>query len=216
MNSSINKNAKTLARISQIQAETFLLELANLGDDTRSIERFRKRFYEMIPQEQDPPASLRQADESFKITVKQLIGIELWELNLLGLRDLVRLAWRETDLRTKEYILFLLQQKALSESYKYTVSAAFSRPLPPPNQFEQSLIYLRKSASIARFCGNPECNAPYFFAKRRSQKYCSEECAEPAQREYKRQWWAVHGEEWRAARKEASKAPRSNRQKARK
>lgn len=51
-----------------------------------------------------------------------------------------------------------------------------------------------------RYCPNPECPAPYFIAIRRSQKYCSDACALPAQREFKRKWWQEHGSTWRKKR----------------
>jgi hypothetical protein len=56
-----------------------------------------------------------------------------------------------------------------------------------------------------RYCLNPECPAPYFFAKKRRQKYCTEECAGAGQRESKRIWWAEHGTEWRETRKKRAK-----------
>lgn len=39
------------------------------------------------------------------------------------------------------------------------------------------------------FCRNQECPAPYFLAKRRDQKYCSDICATPAKRASKLRWW---------------------------
>jgi hypothetical protein len=39
--------------------------------------------------------------------------------------------------------------------------------------------------------------APYLFPTRPRQKYCPESCALPAQREFKRRWWADNGPEWR-------------------
>jgi hypothetical protein len=56
-----------------------------------------------------------------------------------------------------------------------------------------------------RYCANPACPAPYFIARRRSQKYCTDACALPAQREFKRAWWSEHGPEWRKKRKRAEK-----------
>lgn len=50
-------------------------------------------------------------------------------------------------------------------------------------------------------CPDPDCPAPYFIAQRRSQRYCSEACAQPAQRELKRRWWREHGGAWRRARR---------------
>jgi len=60
-------------------------------------------------------------------------------------------------------------------------------------------------ADRMRFCPNPGCPAPYFIAARRSQKYCSEACALPAQREFKRAWWAEHGTQWRVKRESAAR-----------
>jgi hypothetical protein len=66
-------------------------------------------------------------------------------------------------------------------------------------------------ADRMRYCPNPTCPAPYFIARRRSQKYCSDDCALPAQRELKRAWWKEHGDEWRKARKGSTKKPKRKR-----
>jgi hypothetical protein len=42
-------------------------------------------------------------------------------------------------------------------------------------------------------CGRPECQNPFFVATRRGQKYCSEPCANAAQKEWKRNWWNARG-----------------------
>lgn len=39
------------------------------------------------------------------------------------------------------------------------------------------------------YCRNPDCPAPYILVRRRDQRYCSPECAGPAQREAKRRSW---------------------------
>jgi len=56
-----------------------------------------------------------------------------------------------------------------------------------------------------RICANPECKAPYFVAKDLRQRFCSEICAQWGQREWKRQWWAAKGGEWRKSRPKATK-----------
>ena len=38
-------------------------------------------------------------------------------------------------------------------------------------------------------CRNPGCPAPYFFARRHDQRYCSSVCAGPAKRAAKLRWW---------------------------
>ncbi len=66
------------------------------------------------------------------------------------------------------------------------------------------VLVLLRALHIAdrlRVCPNGGCPAPYFIAKRRSQKYCSEACALPAQREFKRAWWTEHGAQWRVKRR---------------
>jgi hypothetical protein len=42
------------------------------------------------------------------------------------------------------------------------------------------------------FCRNPRCPAPYFFIRRRDQRYCSADCAGPAKKEAKLRWWHKH------------------------
>jgi hypothetical protein len=65
-----------------------------------------------------------------------------------------------------------------------------------------------------RHCPNAGCPAPYFIARRRSQKYCSDACALPAQREFKALWWKNHGTEWQRERR--AKAKRGSRKSQRK
>jgi hypothetical protein len=65
----------------------------------------------------------------------------------------------------------------------------FSDPPARATTFEAVFYYLRRHIDHARHCGNPDCPAPYFFATKKGQKYCSEECAGPAQRAAKLKWW---------------------------
>lgn len=89
-------------------------------------------------------------------------------------------------------------------------------PQPPEElPIEKAYDYLLKHHQRTRYCPNPECAAPYFFAKRHTQKYCSEKCAQNCERESKRRWWAEHGEEWRAAhRSKKSSKGRADRRKS--
>ncbi len=67
--------------------------------------------------------------------------------------------------------------------------------------FAQVLLRAVDVADRMRRCLNPACPAPYFIGRRRSQRYCSDACALPAQREFKRIWWREHGNNWRRRRK---------------
>jgi hypothetical protein len=65
------------------------------------------------------------------------------------------------------------------------------RPKEPPPQtpFEQAAFQFHRVAARARHCNNFDCPAPYFFARRKGQKYCTPKCAGVGEREAKRRWW---------------------------
>lgn len=240
MNSRKSTYYKSLAAISSAKAEEFLIELANLRDDWNSVDRFNKRFADMVPPTLDilkvPDSSvISAAGKAAFLTKKELDSISCFstfelfqndrprfelnsklsyrkrlELGIKHIRGLLRLVWREPDSRTKDYLLFILQQRAIQGSIVDIDRFPYPLPLPPPSGFEQAIIFFRKSSYRTLYCGNAECPAPYLFAKRRNQKYCSAICAESSQRESKRKWWAEHGEEWRSKRqtKQVSKKGR--------
>jgi hypothetical protein len=185
---------KDLARISPAEAKRFLTELANLSDD--AVGRFQKRFGDRVPN--NNVATFVLTSESFTLGTEEQER-QTVEAETLGLRNLLRRIWIEPDLRTKRYGVFLLWKRSMFSSLTW-VGEEIPFGLPPPSPFEQAIQVLIDAAELARYCGNPECFTPYFFASRRSQKYCSDACALPAQKEFKRQWWSEHGEEWRAKR----------------
>ena len=51
-------------------------------------------------------------------------------------------------------------------------------------------------------CANKDngCPTPYFLRNKPKHRFCSDACALPAQREFKRKWWSEHGKEWRRRR----------------
>jgi hypothetical protein len=80
-----------------------------------------------------------------------------------------------------------------SESIRRTAEEEEVRISPPRvTPFEQVMYHFQRIADRARHCGNAECPAPYFFAIKKGQKYCSSKCSAPAQREQKREWWRTH------------------------
>jgi len=148
---------------------------------------------------------------------KELIELgegDVEELNVedtvwvLILRIMLRGLWSEPDYRQREWRVFVIRHHLYSmaqDAFSEKGTLAIFHPeklirIPPPMPFEQALLHFVKNADRARYCANSECPAPYFFVKRKNQRYCSEICAAPAQRELKRQWWSEHGEEWRKER----------------
>lgn len=125
---------------------------------------------------------------------------------LLGLRNHLGFCWREPDLRTKEWRCLWLRQYADHFSRDPRVELGVYERLaqdhPPAtlSPIDQALLFFLKNVDSARHCSNPDCLAPYFFARRPRQRFCSTTCAMPAQREYKRIWWNKYGRQWREAR----------------
>jgi len=70
--------------------------------------------------------------------------------------------------------------------------------------FAQVLLRAIDIAPRMRDCPNHACPAPHFIATRKSQRYCSDACALPAQRESKRLWWNQHGHNYRGRGKKSS------------
>ena len=70
----------------------------------------------------------------------------------------------------------------------------------PSCDFQRALYLLFLDSWRARVC--EKCNAK-FIAARAAQKFCTTDCSEAMQREFRRRWWAEHGAAWRQKRKES-------------
>ena len=180
--------------------QRLLRELANLQNTPAAIGRFRTQFGQTIP---DPLSGVK--DEWLSINQYEVIEhddgmtstrprrvtrAEYEAQRLLELRDQVRAIWNQTDLRRVQYGVFVILQRLFGDPMRPPVSMG---ALPPPSRFEEALVYLQTHGAAARICGDTDCPAPYFFVMRRTQQYCSEQCAQPAQRVAKRKWWAETG-----------------------
>ena len=75
------------------------------------------------------------------------------------------------------------------------VSGGFVHLRPRDLWASISFLYLWDSqAERLGFCGNPDCPAPYFRKKRKTQKYCEQgPCVQYAQRQYSLNWWNSPG-----------------------
>jgi hypothetical protein len=119
------------------------------------------------------------------------------------LRDMLRRAWDTSDVREREWLCFrfrdayssMLRRSEMSpremreEDLAADVAGARFKP-PPVTPVEAAFFHLQRQAHRARHCRNPECPAPYFFASKHTQIFCSTPCALPTQRASKRKWWA--------------------------
>jgi hypothetical protein len=69
-----------------------------------------------------------------------------------------------------------------------TITLALDKA-PDRTPFEESLFHLQSIAGKARYCPNPQCQAPYFIASKKGQKFCTPECARPTLLASKRNYW---------------------------
>lgn len=208
-----------LAAISNLRAKKFLLDLANLSDESLNdpkrglVTAFEKRYSDILPLKWQFFAMKEKAEEASRTA---RVGSLLWAtggnavfVDTDALREAVRAIWVAPDNRTKEWGVFrLIDAAQISETnpppdtWPATFNIKFGcvAPIPPPTPFEHCMRYLLGQGSRAAVCQHAGCPGHYFFASRKNQKFCSPECALPAQRAFKRKWWAKNGRRWRARR----------------
>jgi hypothetical protein len=120
-------------------------------------------------------------------------------LLLLLLSDFIQQAWSSPDLREREWKLFLARKQIwdllMPEDWEAPLNA------PPRIPLEEAVLYLQTQERRARRCANIDCPAPFFFANRKNQKFCRDECAAPAKSAAKKRWWEERGSEWRKQRR---------------
>jgi len=224
-NSFANLATRSLARPTTSRLTKFLDELVNLPDEAAASRRFVLRFGDLflrdVPQSVIWQWKLRIYEEGASDLSDEDFLCKDW---LPSLRDAVRVLWKSSDYRFKQFGVFKILEdyfaiggSRLSPSPVWASMERFFDWLGPATPFELALMRLLNIAHLTRFCSNPECRTPYFWAGTASQRYCSELCAKPAQREYKRKWWTEHGNQWRRARAAEQKqrrkktSPRSQR-----
>jgi hypothetical protein len=162
-----------------------------------------------------PPAPLKRIDPQ-----------EFRPQQLAGLQQHLRRAWVAQTRRERRYCIWqLLETHYLAlwrrrvrelpntvtrteNGYERTgaLTPTHSEVLhdrAPVSPFDDVVARLEDLEGRTKLCANSACDVtPYFIAARKSQAYCSEGCALPAQREAKRRWWASDGPGWRAKRNE--------------
>jgi hypothetical protein len=209
-NSSKHIRFQNLVRIPDRKVKRFLVDYANMSDDgQRAIDAFERRYFDIIPSPWLLSSHKKTVEESAPNSLLRFID----ERNLIrftpSFRDALRAIWIAPDQRTKEWGVFrLIEGAVISQTNPrpdeilgtLKIIDGSVAPLPPPSPLEQCLQYLLRNATKTLICSNQDCPARFFFASRKSQKYCSTDCALPAQRFYKRKWWAKNGKQRRTQR----------------
>jgi hypothetical protein len=217
MGSIRKQGKKILGMITPTDAERLLVDWANLHDlpySTGQAKQIRENLSAGIPA---PPTDecLRLVNRNPQVFGRGALD---WELNgvagfgltvfdLIEIRDLLRRVWNAREQRSREWYCFHLRQRfyvwesgadfirthpGFPFGERWSERSSYLDP-PPVTPFEAAVFYLQTSiADRAKCCGGQDCPAPYFIALKRWQKYCSEACAGPANREAKRKWWHEH------------------------
>ncbi len=110
---------------------------------------------------------------------------------LLPLRASLRKIWRAPDTRTKQWGMFRISQDFFLQGKRGLIRSPLDNPWDDllelkPSATDDLLMEFLGWADLTRYCENPDCTAPYFIAAKRSQKCCSSDCSQVAQREFKR------------------------------
>jgi hypothetical protein len=216
---------RSLAGIPAARAKNFLIELANLQDGPDRALRFKARFSDLFLAEVPwdivrnwavniEAESYEPGDESHSNWSEDDLLRTYW---LPNLRDALRVVWKQTDLVARQWGVFNILGTYFVTGGSRRIIGPILGPLEPfayapgiPGPCGSILLQLLKYSDLIRYCGGPECPAPFFIARRRSQRYCSDACAKPAQRKAKRDWWARNGKKWRRSRAPEQKRRRKN------
>lgn len=203
----------------RIDLATALSDFANLAATEKAVSRFKTNWPGFLPEHPE--------NMSFKIKFQNESGEESpsdipenlhW---VVWLTATVRALWvgntPPAAIQILESILLTGKMVAvnLTPFVQQFLSPSATAPLPgiigvdwkrrtivyrPQTTLQAALYYLLQHSDKSKVCGNPDCPAPYFIAKRGNKKYCGDDCEAEARIKAKSRWWDEHGEEWRKAR----------------
>ena len=212
MNSSPKKVTRTLALLPRKTAGARLLvAIANLPNDIESgVRRLESNFPYVL---KDLPARVvpmyaefPEEGESYLHYARPKDDESKYKYLVLPLRQRLRGLWLARDRYRKLMALMRISQDFFCQGEKRLRKDPLHNELDsqldrrPRTRTETLLLRFIDLADYTRRCEALDCPAPYFVASRRSQKYCSPECARESQREFKRRWWRENGVSWRQSR----------------
>jgi hypothetical protein len=148
-------------------------DLVNLTDEPAAVRRFGLRFGDLflpdVPQGVVRQWKLRIYEEDASNLSDEDF---LWKDWLRSLRDAVRVLWKSPDYRSKQFGVFRILEdyfavggSRLSPGPVWGTMESFFHSLGPATTFELALMHLLNVTHLTRFCANPECKTPYFWAE---------------------------------------------------
>ena len=154
-----------------------------LSEKPESVETFTKRYgvLDRLYMDRDDPKGNRFTIDS---------------ATFMHTQEVLRRAWRyiaSTDDRDRGSDAFGEIEAEVEEGFDTDVVVAHRHVLLRPKHLWASICFLFLwdwKAQKLGFCENPECPAPYFRKKRKTQKFCEQgPCVAYAQRQYSLDWW---------------------------
>jgi hypothetical protein len=183
MKSSEKRGHQILGIMSEKRASAFLLDCVNLHSDpaTREAEfrRLRTLYADIVP---DPVPSILDRDVALAFRYLSFLLRRGWDAPTQREREWY---FREGESFGRHLTAKDAEKVEWDNSH---MMYCFVKPPAQPTPLEAVFHYLWRNVKHALHCANPECSVPYFFATKKSQKFCSAVCAEPARRESKLRW----------------------------
>jgi hypothetical protein len=120
-----------------------------------------------------------------------------------NLRDSIREAWRGEEARDFRYIE---DSAGRYMKVSWVFKAGCAEMVVEDLWSAICILFLRDHAAHkTAVCENPDCPAPYFIRKRKTQKFCEAgPCVEYGARLRANKWWKAHGNEWRDTKRKKS------------
>lgn len=131
----------------------------------------------------------------------------------LELRDALRRAWRGEVAEKGQLPLRYIEDSAGRYMKFSWVFKEGSAELVADDLWSAiCVLFLRDvAANKTAVCENPDCPAPYFIRKRKTQKFCEAgPCVEYGARVRANNWWHAHGNEWRNRKQKKSSRSGAN------
>jgi hypothetical protein len=175
-----------------------VLLTSNLKDVNTAMENRQRRLRGLLIVEM---ANLRDDGLTrFRSKVASLFYPETNQILFNARRD-IRLVWlRSTPMREKQKVAeaYFSAGWALLFSQKRPAVTPFLRVgqivVDPLNFRAQFAIAIMENWRRFAICSNPECSAPYFLFKRKTQKFCNDDkCIAYAHRRDALVWWNKEG-----------------------
>jgi hypothetical protein len=179
-----------------------LVELANLNDSYKSQEKFNREHYGYTGALSTKIASIwlqkiwHGGKEASRIATLILSGQSANATISASIQEAIT-GGAETPL-TQDAMIFRLPIRADWPQGELSYKGQ--------SGLERDLYELLKRSRLAKICARPDCPyTPYFIASDSRTRYCSTDCADAMQGQWRKDWWAEHGKRWRKNRKEESK-----------